>query len=716
MSSEPYGDKSRLIIKNIPNSLDNKSLDKLITKKCKDLGVTKSDIRLLTKEKKVNNELKRISRGICYVGFISENDATKFLNHYNNSYFNSCKVTIEYSKRANTNSNNSVNGINGITNGINGIKCGRVGEYGREDEDVKVITEVKPVKAGISSKRVHITFNNSDSDDESQIADNEPDADPAHTIEEDSSGIGSKTENFSTDSSNIDMNRVVIFNLPYNVTEEMIRKLVKPFGKVEQIHIPLNKRNISEITTGNNVSESAITRGMCFVTFCFESDALKFIEEKNNSIFSGRIITISHAKSNNLKFFQKYIPKGKKYRNKDTDETSYSEFKAKKKRSEIENRTIWNILHIDINSAIKSIASDLRISPEEILKGEQAGVNAAISESFILNKVKKWLSDQGINSEVTNYNEEDLYEDVLLIKNLPHDTEDRELIRLFSSCGKIIKFTTSPFKLLGLVQFSSKTESEKAFRTLSYKMFQNLPLYLQKVPKSLLPNINTVNSDHTDDSINELNDKVDDTDTDDQHDDKMESDDRIENRIGHVSVYVSNIDGNVSEEEFEKHFSNLKGFVISKIIKPHGSKLEEKGGVRYGFIEFDNVNNAKEAIKRLCGTVIGSKIITLELSKNKQTISKYDRNKEEGPKEENDVIIVKNLPFQATKKELLELFKYYANVKTVRIPKSAGNTHRGFGFVVFMSKNDAKLAMENLKNVHLYGRRLVLQYVENSNQ
>ncbi|EAN31752.1 RNA recognition motif family protein [Theileria parva strain Muguga] len=726
MTPDVYGDRSRLIIKNIPNSLDNKSLEKLVTKKCKDLGVTKSDIRLLTKEKKVNNEVKRVSKGICYVGFISESDATKFLNHYNNTYFNSCKVSIEYSKIITNNEINGVKGVKGVKNGITKAIDNRItGVNGVVVDEGKVVTEVKPVKAGVSSKRVHITFDDSDSEHDSG------------DIQRDHSEFPSKNENFTSPDTPcaIDMNRVVIFNLPYNVTEEMIRKLVKPYGKVEQIHIPLTKRNITEITSGNDI-ETFLTRGMCFVTFTFESDALEFIEQKNNTIFSGRIITVSHAKtekSNDLanKFLQKY-DKSKKYKNKSVDETSYSEFKAKKRKSEIENRTIWNILHLDINSAIKSIAKNLNITSEDILRGEQAGVNAAISESFILNKVKKWLSDQGINSEVTDY-KEDLYDDILLIKNLPHDTEDRDLIRLFSSCGKITRFTTSPFKLLGLVQFSSKSECDKAFRTLSYRMFQGLPLYLQKVPKSLLPNVNTVQSDGIEidsgpqrDGVesNEVVDKVDDTlDPDDTVDaDEVdqngtaEEPERAVERIGHVSVYVSNIDESVSEEEFSRHFSGLKGFVISKIIKPHGTKLEEKSSARYGFIEFDSINNAKEAIKRRIGTVIGTKIISLELSKNKQTISNYSsrKHKDPGPTEENDVIIVKNLPFQATKKELLELFKYYSNVKTVRIPKSAGNTHRGFGFVVFMSKNDAKLAMENLKNVHLYGRRLVLQYVENS--
>ncbi|UKJ89669.1 hypothetical protein MACJ_002922 [Theileria orientalis] len=757
MTTVSFGDKSRLIIKNIPNSLDNKLLDKLISKKCRDIGVTKCDLKLLTKEKKVNKEVKRVSRGICYVGFASERDATKFLNHYDNSYFNSCKVSIEYSKSPGT--------VEKKEEKFNGVEKVKATEGGQ----VVVEKEVVPRKAGVGSKQVHIKFDSEDSDNKESDGDedfidrrvdrksvrmelleqrdrmNRKDRESDENMDNDH--VSSQKE--------VDMNRVVIFNLPYSVTEEAIRSLVKPFGKVEQIHIPLNKYDYSDPSS----MESRATKGMCYVTFCFESDAVNFMEQKNKSIFSGRIITIALAKSQ-----QRHEDQGSgridKYHNKRRNEETYSKFKMKKRKEEVGNPDIWNILHIDIHAAIRTISAELGVGSEEILKDEEAGVNVALSESYILNKLKKWLENQGVNYDVGDYDKEDLHEDTLMIKNLPYNSDDRELIRLFGSCGQIVRFATSPYKLLGLVQYSNKHECEKAFRTLSYKMYKSLPIYLQRVAKQLLPNSEMIKSDpklieeakegvdsdhigssstnttrvsgiadagqaegehsrhsHKDDNGTNLASVNDyDHDSDDDNDD--ESTKETNNRIGHVSVYVSNIDASVDEEELDKHFANLKGYVISKIIRPIQSGSEDDKSKadrpRYGFIEFDSIDNAKEAIKRRCGTVIAGKLINVELSKNNQTISKHSKKKQGGPTEENDVIIVKNLPFQATKKELTDLFKHYANVKTVRIPKSAGNTHRGFGFVEFMSKNDAKTAMENLKNVHLYGRRLVLQYVENT--
>jgi multiple RNA-binding domain-containing protein 1 len=54
--------------------------------------------------------------------------------------------------------------------------------------------------------------------------------------------------------------------------------------------------------------------------------------------------------------------------------------------------------------------------------------------------------------------------------------------------------------------------------------------------------------------------------------------------------------------------------------------------------------------------------------------------------------LVKNIPFQANRKELRELFRVFGELKFVRMPQKVDDEHhRGFGFIDFMSKNDAKV-------------------------
>jgi multiple RNA-binding domain-containing protein 1 len=61
-------------------------------------------------------------------------------------------------------------------------------------------------------------------------------------------------------------------------------------------------------------------------------------------------------------------------------------------------------------------------------------------------------------------------------------------------------------------------------------------------------------------------------------------------------------------------------------------------------------------------------------------------------------ILVKNIPFQANIKEIRELFRVFGELKFVRMPKKIDDEHhRGFGFVDFVSKNDAKVRLGKTK-------------------
>lgn len=76
-------------------------------------------------------------------------------------------------------------------------------------------------------------------------------------------------------------------------------------------------------------------------------------------------------------------------------------------------------------------------------------------------------------------------------------------------------------------------------------------------------------------------------------------------------------------------------------------------------------------------------------------------------------ILVRNIPFQASTKEVRALFAAFGELNTVRLPKKAGGAsgHRGFGFVDFLSSMDARSAFDALvHSTHLYGRRLVLEW------
>jgi len=69
------------------------------------------------------------------------------------------------------------------------------------------------------------------------------------------------------------------------------------------------------------------------------------------------------------------------------------------------------------------------------------------------------------------------------------------------------------------------------------------------------------------------------------------------------------------------------------------------------------------------------------------------------------------VPFEATEKEIRDIFKTFGTLKGVRLPKKVTGSHRGFAFVEFLSKDEAKKAFQALcHSTHVYGRRLVLEW------
>lgn len=146
----------------------------------------------------------------------------------------------------------------------------------------------------------------------------------------------------------------------------------------------------------------------------------------------------------------------------------------------------------------------------------------------------------------------------------------------------------------------------------------------------------------------------------------------------------------------------------------------------YGFIEYDNEENAKKAIKKLQGCILDdhmlklkiSKKDTLEAEKRKRADKLKRKQKDDQSFVENEEaqctkLLVKNLAFEANVKDLKALFKEVGQVKKVRLPKKSNSmSHRGFGFVEFVTVEDAKNAFETMQHSHLYGRKLVIQWAK----
>mmetsp|Transcript_18255 Transcript_18255/g.37405 ORF Transcript_18255/g.37405 Transcript_18255/m.37405 type:complete len:158 (+) Transcript_18255:3-476(+) len=111
----------------------------------------------------------------------------------------------------------------------------------------------------------------------------------------------------------------------------------------------------------------------------------------------------------------------------------------------------------------------------------------------------------------------------------------------------------------------------------------------------------------------------------------------------------------------------------------------------------------------ILGKLVDGHSLQLAISSQKST-SRTKKNAAPAGKKTPTKIMVRNVPFQATRKEILKLFGTFGQLKKVRLPKKFDGSHRGFAFVEYLTGKEALAAMNALSRTHLYGRHLVLEW------
>lgn len=133
----------------------------------------------------------------------------------------------------------------------------------------------------------------------------------------------------------------------------------------------------------------------------------------------------------------------------------------------------------------------------------------------------------------------------------------------------------------------------------------------------------------------------------------------------------------------------------------------------FGFVQFYLKSDADKALKSLQQTFLDGK--SLELKRSERTLKwvqywellkftyttiiyrgevKSGRQLAKRTKQTGTKILVRNVPFQATKKELTEIFKAFGEIRALRLPNKialGSESHRGFAFVDYVSESDAKV-------------------------
>ncbi|EOA91226.1 Multiple RNA-binding domain-containing protein 1 [Exserohilum turcicum] len=476
--------------------------------------------------------------------------------------------------------------------------------------------------------------------------------------------------------------RLYLRNLHYEVTEDEIRDQFSKHGALEEVHVPLKKAD------GKG-------KGFAFVQFQNPNDAVEAYLDNDNTIFQGRLLHIISAKAK-----------------KDTklDEYEISKLPLKKqkeiRRKQSAAKAIfnWNSLYMNADAVMSTVADRMGISKAELLDptSSDAAVKQAHAETHVIQETKSYFAQHGVDLEAFQRSAKgDL---AILIKSIPHGVTPDELRKLFEEHGTVTKFLMPPTGLTAIVEFANVAQAKTAFMSLSYRKMKDSILYLEKAPKDLFKEGVATNFVQTTPSASA------------QPGTKLSATDLLEDvpepeATNTATLYVRNLNFSTTTERLTEAFKPLSGFRSAKVK----TKVDPKRGVLsmgFGFVEFNSPETATAALRAMDGHDLEGHKLQIKASHRGADAAEERRNEDAAKKAASTKIIIKNLPFEASKKDVRALFAPYGQLRSVRVPKKFDATSRGFGFAEFTTKRDAVNAMNALKNTHLLGRRLVLAFAE----
>ncbi|KAI7556843.1 RNA-binding domain-containing protein [Hortaea werneckii] len=477
--------------------------------------------------------------------------------------------------------------------------------------------------------------------------------------------------------------RLFVRNLSYNVRREDLMAEFESFGHLEEVHVPLDVR------TGAG-------KGFAYVQFSDPDAAEHALSERDGQTFQGRLLHV--------------LPASAKRENK-IDDFELSKLPLKKqqqikKRREASQTTFnWNALYMNADTVVSSVADRLGLAKSDVLDptSSDAAVKQAHAETHIIQETKAYFKQQGVDLDA--FKKSQRGDTAILVKNIPYDCSKDELKRLFEQHGEVKRFLMPPSGVIAIVEYPNSAQCKTAFGALAYKKIKSSILFLEKAPKDVFSGtpsaagVPAANEGVSKTSAKELKD----------------TDYAVPDSAGTATLFVRNLNFSTTTQQLTETFKPLDGFLSARVkTKTDPKKPGQVLSMGFGFLEFRSSQAAQAALKAMDGYTMDGHKLQLRAS-HKGADAAEERRKADAAKRQagkRTKLLIKNLPFEATKKDVRALFGAYGQLRSVRVPKKMDRAARGFAFADFTTPKEAESAMDALHDTHLLGRRLVLDFAE----
>ncbi|KAJ2007756.1 Multiple RNA-binding domain-containing protein 1 [Coemansia thaxteri] len=505
-----------------------------------------------------------------------------------------------------------------------------------------------------------------------------------------------------------DTGRLFIRNLPYLATEEDLRLTFEKFGPLSEVHMPISK-------------DTKRPKGFAYVLYLLPEHAVNAYRAMDNKVFLGRLLHV--------------LPGKEKPQARETDDTLAGFKSDVKKERDTKKKALagsdfnWNSLYMSADAVADSISERLSISKADLLSAESSGnpaVRLALAETHIINDTKRFFEEQGVTLQ--NFGSSERSDTAILVKNIPYSIDEEELRALFGKYGGLGRVLVPPSRTIAIVEFLEASEARAAFRHLAYKRLKDAPIYLERAPKDIFDKTFDAAADAARRELSKasmaakaqlgnMHEALNDPGNASSSVALAQGASSATGGVAGCVLFVKNLDFDTTEDTLRSVFGGVDGLASVTIRRKKDPKRAGKWlSMGFGFVEYKSPAAARQALEAYQGIEVDDHALDIKISDRLAKVgADADTGAPDGKQPKSTKLVVKNIPFEATRRDIRDLVSAFGQTKSVRLPKKFSGGHRGFAFVEFLTPQEAQHVLDTMKDTHLYGRHLVLDWAEEEN-
>ncbi|XP_068653747.1 polyadenylate-binding protein 2-like isoform X2 [Aristolochia californica] len=163
-------------------------------------------------------------------------------------------------------------------------------------------------------------------------------------------------------------------------------------------------------------------------------------------------------------------------------------------------------------------------------------------------------------------------------------------------------------------------------------------------------------------------------------------------QFGTTSLYVGDLEGNVTDSQLYDLFSQLGQVVSVRVCVD----LSTRRSLGYAYVNYNNPQDAARALEVLNFTPLNAKPIRIMYSHRDPSIRKSGTAN----------IFIKNLDKAIDNKALHDTFSAFGNILSCKIATDPSGQSKGYGFVQFDNEESAQIAIDKLNGMLLNDKQV----------